>query len=55
MYLLLLEAALAVSKEPDGDEFLVSELRVSVIAQALKAGRVRSIVDVAGKQVDVNQ
>jgi hypothetical protein len=33
----------------------VGELRVSVIAQALKAGRVRSIVDVTGKQVDFNQ
>ena len=55
MHLLLLEAALAVSKEPDGNDLLVSELRLAVIAQALKAGRGRSIVDVTGKQVEVNQ
>jgi hypothetical protein len=35
MHPLFLEAALEVSKEPDRDEFLVSELWVSVIAQAL--------------------
>jgi len=36
VHLLFLEAALEVSKEPDRDEFMVSELWVSVIAQALK-------------------
>lgn len=52
---LLLEAALSMSKEPDSDEFLVSELWFPVIAQALKTSVGRSIVDVTDKQVDFNQ
>ena len=55
MHLLFLEAALEVSKEPDRDQFLVSELWLSVIAQALKTSLRRSIVDVTDKQVDFNQ
>ena len=55
MHSLFLEAALKVSKEPDRDQFLVSELWRSVIAQALITSRGRSIVDVTDKQVDFNQ
>jgi hypothetical protein len=44
-----------MSKEPDGDEFLVGELWFSVIAQALITGGGRSIVDVTDEQVDFNQ
>jgi hypothetical protein len=55
MHLLFLEAALSVSKEPDGHEFLVSEERFSVITQALKTSHGRSIVNLADKQVDLNQ
>jgi hypothetical protein len=44
-----------MSKEPDRDELLVSELWVSVIAQALITSRGRSIVDLTDKQVDFNQ
>src|SRR5215207_130730 len=55
VHLLLLEAAFQMSKEPDGDEFLVSELRLPVIAQALITGLGRSIVDAADEQVDFNQ
>jgi hypothetical protein len=52
---LFLEAALEVSEEPNGDQFLVSECWFSVIAQALITGGGRSIVHMADKQVDVNQ
>ncbi len=55
MPLLFLEAALYVGKEPDGHEFLVGELRVSVITQALITSVGRSIVGLTDKQVDFNQ
>jgi hypothetical protein len=52
---LFLEVALEVSEEPDGEQLLVSEQRLAVIAQALITGLGRSIVDAADKQVDINQ
>jgi hypothetical protein len=55
MHSLFLKAALYMSKEPDRDEFLGSELWVSIIAQALITSRGRSIVDLTEKQVDFNQ
>jgi hypothetical protein len=55
MHPLFLEAALEVSKEPDDDQLLVSEIRFSIIAQALITGLGRSIVDLTDKQVDFNQ
>jgi hypothetical protein len=44
-----------MSKEPDGDQFLVGEERFSVITQALITSGGRSIVDLTDKQVDFNQ
>lgn len=54
-HLFFLETAIQMSKEPNGEQFLIGEPRFGVIAQALKTSRGRSIVNLADKQVDLNQ
>jgi hypothetical protein len=52
---LFLEAAFQMSEEPDRHQFLVSKEHSSIVAQALITSLWRSIVDLADKQVDLNQ
>jgi hypothetical protein len=51
----LLEQALPVTEEVNGNQFLVSEIRLCVIAQALKTSRCAGIVNVTGKQIEFNE
>jgi hypothetical protein len=44
-----------MGEEPDGDQLLVGEFRLPVIAQALITSFGGSIVDAADEQVDFDQ
>ena len=54
-HLFFLETAIQLSKEPNGEQFLISERGLGIITQALKTSLGRSIVNLADKQVNLNQ
>jgi hypothetical protein len=53
-HLLLLKQAVQVSKEPNGEQLLVREHGLGVIAHPLKTSFRRSIVSLADEQVDLD-
>lgn len=54
MDLLLVEFLIEMPEKPDANDFLVSKIRLGIVAQALKTSVGTGIVNLTDKQINLN-